>query len=92
MTIRKLELANDEEAAKYSASRIHVGLHPALSYITMDPLAVAERQNSRGYDHIHLSQVNETMSPSGKCVQWWGRASSGYHYPIGRVMKMVKNA
>lgn len=88
----KLEVASDEEATEYKTARIHGGLLESLSYLTKDPLATAERGSSRSYDHVHLSQLNETTGPKGRLVQWWGRASNGYHYPLGRVMKMVKDA
>lgn len=88
----KLEIASNEEAAKYKNAQVHYGLLESLDYLRKDPLATEERGRTTSYDHVHLSQLKETTGPSGRLVQWWGRASNGYHYPLGRVMKMVKDA
>lgn len=87
----KLVIAEADEAEKYKASSVHYGLLEKLNYLRKDPVAVAERGRTPSYDHVHLSQLRETTGPLGRLVQWWGRSSNGYHYPIGRVMKMVKN-
>lgn len=83
----RLALASDEEAEIYGKARVSSGLPEDLRYLEKDPLASQERKQARSlrYDHLHLS-VPDT---SGELVQWWGRASSGYHYPVGRVMRMV---
>lgn len=88
MTKYRLSLATDEESRIYGRSRTSSGLADDLQYLEKDPLAVQERKQARSlrYDHVHLS-VPDTDE---RLVQWWGRASSGYHYPIGAVMRMVK--
>lgn len=87
----KLVIAEANESEKYKASLVHYSLLPQLEYLRKDPVAVEERRRTLGYDHVHLSQLRETTGPLGRLVQWWGRSNTGYHYPIGRVMKMVKN-
>lgn len=49
------------------------------------PLAVAERGRPRGFDHIHLSVIGGT-----DFIQWSGRKSNGFHYPIGRIMRIIR--
>jgi hypothetical protein len=50
------------------------------------PLAVSELGRPKKYDHIHLSITGGT-----DFVRWMGRAANGYHYQIGRVMKLVRS-
>lgn len=50
-----------------------------------NPLAVAELGHPKRYDHIHLSIVNGT-----DFVRWMGRAGNGFHYQIGRTMKLIR--
>ena len=87
MTKYRLSLATDEESRIYERSRTSSGLADDLRYLEKDPLAVQERKQARSlrYDHVHLS-VPDTDK---RLVQWWGRSSNGYHYPIGAVMRMV---
>lgn len=82
-----LTLATNEESKKYGRSQTGSGLPNDLHYLENDQLAIRERGNSKSlrYDHMHLS-VPDT---DDRLVQWWGRASGGYHYPIGAVMKMI---
>ena len=82
----RLTLATPEEAATYAAASSQSGLPDDLKHLAADPLAVQQRGRPRGYDHIHLSVPNTDQT----LVQWWGRGSSGYHYPIGSVMRMVE--
>lgn len=87
MSKYRLALASDDEAKIYGKARVSSGLVNDLRYLEQDPLAVQERKQARSlrYDHMHLSvpDINPTL------VQWWGRASSGYHYPVGSVMRMI---
>ncbi len=85
----RLILANDDEIADYNSAEWQEGLPAELDYLRTDPLAQLQRKGKSGvYDHVHLSvpEHNKTL------VQWWGRVSSGYHRPIGDVMKMVKDS
>ncbi len=86
--MHRLTLATDEERLRYEKSATGSGLSADLSYLKKDPIAKQElgRTGWRGLDHIHLSVADD----SPDLVQWWGRGGSGYHYPIGRVMKMIK--
>ena len=88
MTKYRLSLATDEESRIYGLARSGSGLAEDLRYLEKDPLAMQERKQARSlrYDHVHLSGPDN----DDKLVQWWGRAYSGYHYPVGRVMRMVK--
>lgn len=83
-----LVLATEAETKLYNRARTQDGLPNDLRYLEKDPLAIKERSASRSlrYDHMHLS-VPDT---SRELVQWWGRASNGYHYPVGRVMRIIE--
>jgi hypothetical protein len=81
----RLTLATPEENAVASKAKVFGPIPNDLKYLVKDPLAVLERGRPQGYDHIHLS-VPDT---DPNLVQWWGRGSTGYHYPIGQVMKMI---
>lgn len=89
MTKYRLSLATDEESRIYGLARSGSGISEDLRYLEKDPLAVQERKQAKAlrYDHVHLSvpDTNDTL------VQWWGRAYSGYHYPVGRVMRIVQD-
>ncbi len=90
MTVKyRLVLANAEEIAEYKRADWQEGLKDEFDYLRKDPLAQLQRKRSSGvYDHVHLSVPKH----NNKLVQWWGRGRSGYHYPIGDVMKMVKDS
>lgn len=59
-----------------------------IAALQRTPLAAAVlsdgKPRKRQMDHVHLSQFNDT-----NFCQWYGRASDGYHYPIGKVMLIV---
>jgi hypothetical protein len=57
----------------------------ADSELRKHPLAIAERGRPKRYDHIHLSMINGT-----DFVRWMGRAANGYHYQIGRTMRLFR--
>jgi len=86
MTKYRLTLATDDETKIYEKSRSGSGLSDDLRYLERDPTAVQERRKNRTYDHMHLSVPGTDKN----LVQWWGRAASGYHYPVGAVMRMIK--
>jgi hypothetical protein len=81
-----LTLATEAETKQFQESPTQSGLPDELSYLKKNPLAVQSRGKPRGYDNIHLSAA--TSNPT--LLQWYGRASSGYFYPIGPVMKLVR--
>ena len=81
----RLVLANDDEIASYRDSGVQSGLPRDLDYLRRDPLARSSLGRPSGRDHIHLSVPDSNP----RLVQWWGRGSTGYHYPIGPVMKMI---
>lgn len=85
----RLTLATDDESEIYGRARAGSGISADLRYLEKDPVAMQERKQagSLRYDHVHLS-VPDT---DGTLVQWWGRSHSGYHYPVGRVMRMVQD-
>ncbi len=83
----RLAYATEEEAGGYGAAGSYGGLRSDLDYLRKDPLAREQIRGLRGYDHVHLSQTDAHI----ELVQWWGRGSSGYHYPLGNVMKMVSD-
>lgn len=82
----RLTLASSSEAMQFENSPSQSGLATALRYLETDPLAKDQRGKPRGFDHIHLSLVDTNL------VQWYGRASNGYHYPIGCVMKIIEDS
>lgn len=82
----ELTLADQKEARSAAEWRGSNGQWPYLDDLRHHPLAKAELGSPRGYDHIHLSQIDGT-----DFVIWMGRAASGYHYPIGRYMKLVRS-
>jgi hypothetical protein len=84
--IYRLTYATEAEAAEYRSASVLTGLRSDLDHLRNDPLAREQIRGIRGYDHVHLSQTDH-RSP---LVQWWGRASSGYHYPLGKVMRIVR--
>lgn len=52
-----------------------------------DTLALIEKKsNPKNRDHLHLSRYNNS-----DCVQWFSRSPNGYHYPVGKLMKIVRN-
>lgn len=81
----RLVLATPEEAKIFQRASIQGGLPDDLRHLAKDPLAVQERGKPGRYDHVHLSVPNTNLD----LVQWWGRGSNGYHYPIGSVMRIV---
>ena len=87
MTQYRLVIASESEAQTYAQAQASSGLPNELRYLEKDPLALQERGNPqrRGYDHVHLSVPDTAKS----LMQWWGRGATGYHYPIGAVMRMV---
>ena len=84
----RLVLASEDERIRYEQSSTGSGLPRELDYLRKDPLARQElgRTGWRGLDHLHLS----TADSQPELVQWWGRGSSGYHYPVGRVMRIIQ--
>lgn len=84
MTLYRLAYATEEESEQYHAARTFSGLGADLDYLRKDPLAREQIRGIRGYDHVHLSRIDDRS----QLVQWWGRGSSGYHYPLGKVMRM----
>lgn len=91
MTEYRLVLATDKESKAYANAGVLGPLDKDLGYLYRDPLAYEQRRTGgSNYDHIHLSVAcAATTNVDQRLVQWWGRGSSGYHYPIGRVMKMT---
>jgi hypothetical protein len=85
MTDYRLALATEAECQTYAASQVSSGLPHHLLYLEKDPLALQERSKNQSFDHMHLS----VPSTDSQLVQWWGRASSGYHYPVGRIMRIL---
>jgi len=81
----RLVLATPEETKILQRASIQGGLPDDLKHLAKDPLAIRERGRPRRYDHVHLSVPDTDFD----LVQWWGRGSSGYHYPIGSVMRIV---
>lgn len=67
------------------------GQDDLIERLRKDPLAVREieqeikrlRRNKTSVDHINLTRYNGT-----DLVQWMGRFSNGYHYPLGALMKI----
>ena len=82
----RLTFATQEETEQFHQAGTQSGLPLDLDYLRQDPLARQSLGNPRGYDHMHLSVPDTNHS----LVQWWGRSATGYHYPIGPVMKMVE--
>ena len=82
----RLMLANEAETKQFQQSGTQSGLPRDLDYLRQDPLARQSLGKPRGYDHVHLSMPDTNPS----LVQWWGRGATGYHYPVGPVMKMVE--
>jgi hypothetical protein len=88
MTEYRLILVTDKESKTYAKAKIGQGLDISLEYLYQNPLAREQRWTGRArYDHVHLSVA---CASTKLLVQWWGRASDGYHHPIGRVMKMIR--
>lgn len=83
-----LILASDEDAARYRSDDSFSGLPQALSDLPLHPLAKEQRGRPKGFDHVHLS----ISSKHKHLVQWMGRAASGMHYPIGKVMVILNAA
>lgn len=81
----RLTLASAVEISQFEKASIQSGLDSDMRYLESDPLAKDQRKKSRGFDHVHLSVVDKNL------VQWYGRSSNGYHYPIGSVMKIIKD-
>lgn len=80
-----LTLANETEAA--STTQLGGDGH-GTEHLKSDPLARDQYDRHvkhRQVDAVHLSRFDGT-----KLVQWFGRGSSGYYYPLGSVMKIVE--
>lgn len=87
-----LTLASPEDEALARAAPGTDGQDSALKGLDRTPLARSELVDRRGrwprgYDHIHLTRWVGTS-----LVQWTGRRSDGFHYPIGRLMRLVEIA
>lgn len=88
MTNLNLTLATHEECQQYEQAGTQSGLPANLRYLEKHPVAIRERflDSSRTrYDHMHLSVPDNNPN----LVQWWGRSSTGYHYPVGPVMRII---
>jgi hypothetical protein len=88
----ELTLASKDDEALAKAASGWNGQLDHLKILKDHPLARSEldiavkrfRRRRTSVDHIHLSQCNGT-----ELVQWLGRFSSGYHHPLGRLMKII---
>lgn len=92
MTI-ELTLASEADEALARAAGGTDGQGDLMRELRNHPLAKGEieaevKRLSRArvsVDHIHLARFSGT-----DLVQWYGRFSSGYHHPLGRLMKIVE--
>ena len=80
----ELTLADQAVAAAAFRTSNGSGLESHMMVLKEHPLAVSERGRPRGMDHVHLSRIGDT-----DFVVWMGRKSDGFHYPVGRYMKIL---
>lgn len=84
----RLVLADKAEIQRFTQSNGQHGLARDLDYLRHDPLAQQSRGKIRNLDAMHLSICDDDPS----LVQWYGRGSTGYYYPVGPVMRMVDDS